>query len=60
MFVNIVTLVRIVKKKKREKEEEIKVVPTFSHYGNAKHVRHPGWKIALEKLRGERISTFIH
>ena len=60
MFVNIVTLVRIVKKKKREKEEEIKVVPTFSHYGNAKRVRHPSWKIALEKLCGERISTFIH
>ena len=48
------------KKKKREREEEIKVIPTFSHYGNAKHVRHPGWKIALRKLRGERISTFIH
>ena len=46
--------------KKKEKEEEIKVVPTFSHYGNAKRVRHPSWKIALEKLCGERISTFIH
>ena len=48
------------KNKKTKKEEEIKVAPTFSHYENAKRLRHPGWKITLGKLRGERISTFIH
>ena len=46
---------RIVKKR----EEEIKVIPTFSPYGNATRVRHSGWKIALWKLRGERISIFF-
>ena len=47
------------KKKKREREEEIKVIPTLSLW-KCKTCKTPSWKIALGKLCGERISTFIH